>query len=62
VPTLTILKDTKGNAAIKDSFNYVPPSIHPTPLKNRAIRPAKKTLQRSKPSRQPKAVMRSVSG
>ena len=68
VPTLTILKDTKRNAAIKDSFSYVPPSTpvrtggHPTPLKNRAFRPTKKKMQPSKPSRQPKAVMRSVSG
>lgn len=61
-PTLTILKDKKENETIKDSFNYVPPSTHPTFLKSRAIRPAKKTMQPSKPSRQPKAVMRSVSG
>ena len=68
MPTLTILKDKQGNATVKDSFNNVPPSApvrtgrHPTPLKNRALRPAKKAKQPPKPTRQPKAVMRSVSG
>jgi cell division protein FtsQ len=62
MPTLTILKDTKGNTAIKDSLNHVPPSTHPTSVKSRAIRPVKKVSQPPKPFRQPKAVMRSASG
>jgi cell division protein FtsQ len=61
-PTLTILKDRKENTTIRDSVNHVPPSTHPTSLKSRAVRPAKKVMQPAKSSRQPKAVMRSQSG
>ncbi len=50
-PTLTILKDRRDNAAVKDSFNKVPASAHPTSLKNRAVLPAEKI-------KQPKAVMK----
>lgn len=62
VPTLTILKDKQPNTAIKDSFTSVPTSTHPTPLKSRALRPAKKPAGLSKKPLQPKAVMRSLSG
>lgn len=62
VPTLTILKDRNENGTIKDSLKHVPPSTHPKPLKDRAISPAGKTAQPAKPSKQPKAVMRAMSG
>lgn len=50
-PTLTILKDRRENAAVKDSLNKVPAPAHPTSLKNRAVLPPEK-------ARQPKAVMK----
>ena len=62
VPTLTILKDNQRNAAVKDSFNKVPPSIHPTSLKSRATLPSKEPVQHPKEKGQPKAVMRKASG
>ncbi len=37
MPTLTILKENQKNAAIKDSFNHVPSSSHPIPVKNPAV-------------------------
>jgi cell division protein FtsQ len=49
-PTLTILKERQRNAAVKDSFNNVPPSSNPPPLKSRAVLPPKKN--------KPKAVMK----
>jgi hypothetical protein len=51
VPTLTVLKDHQRNAAIKDSFNNIPASANPTPLKKKAVLPSQK-------SKQPKAVMK----
>ena len=54
-PTLTILKDSRDNAAIKDSLNKVPSSSNPTSMKSRAVLPAVK-------NRQPKAVMKKPNG
>jgi cell division protein FtsQ len=62
VPTLTILKDNQRNAAIKDSFNKVPSSIHPTSLKSRATLPSKKIVQHPREKKQPKAVMKKAGG
>ncbi|HMC87256.1 MAG TPA: hypothetical protein VKI61_17145 [Chitinophagaceae bacterium] len=55
VPTLTILKDNQRNAAVKDSFNKVPSSIHSASLKSRP-------KQLPEKSRQPKAVMKRANG
>ena len=60
-PTLTILKERQRNAAVKDSFHYVPTPTpawrtdrHPPPLKNQAVLPPKKN--------KPKAVMKKPAG
>jgi cell division protein FtsQ len=56
-PTLTILKDSRGNTAVKDSLNKVPssPISNPASLKSRAVLPTVK-------NRQPKAVMKKPNG
>jgi cell division protein FtsQ len=56
-PTLTILKDSRGNTAINDSLNKVlaSPASNPASLKNRAVLPTVK-------NRQPKAVMKKPNG
>ncbi|MEO6314448.1 MAG: hypothetical protein ABIU63_10535 [Chitinophagaceae bacterium] len=52
-PTLTTLKEHRRNASAKDSFNNVPTSSSPPPLKSRAVLPA---------ATQPKAVMKKPAG
>lgn len=52
--TLTILKEQPNNAPLKDTFNHVPASAHPPPLKSRANLPQQ--------TAKPKALMRKPNG